>query len=257
MKHSLFLLFVLSLLIPGKMFAQSQSQSQSTKLVVRAKAKDAKFIGTSMGGAMIVVRDTETGEILAQGVTEGSTGDTGRLMDTPRTREMMLSTPGAAKFETSLALQEPLMVTIQATAPYAQKQSHVVVSTQIWMIPGKDITGDGIIMEIPGFAVDVLQPQAHEYTGKEEITVRANVVMMCGCPTSPGGLWDSSGYEIRALIKKEGEIIKTVPLGFTGKTSTYEGSFSPEGSAYEIIVYAYDPETGNTGVDKTSVVIRQ
>jgi len=38
--------------------------------------------------------------------------------------------------------------------------------------------------------------------------------------------------------------------------STYEGMFKPElPGAYEIMVYAYDPNNGNTGLDKTTVVV--
>jgi hypothetical protein len=147
-------------------------QAQETKLVVRAKAKDAKFIGSSMGGAFVVVKHAETGEILAKGKTAGSTGDTQQIMNTPKTRDLQLSTQGAAKFETTLQLDEPTFVTIEATAPYAQAQSHVTSSTQLWMIPGKDITGDGVLLEIPGFAVDVLSPQAHEVTSQKKIVSR-------------------------------------------------------------------------------------
>lgn len=254
MKKLLFsLLSIFCLVIFG---APQTSFSQSeTTVVVRAQAKDAKFIGSSMGGAMITIRNAETGEILAKGTTTGSTGDTGRLMQTPKERYMQLSTPGAAKFETSLQLDSPTFVTITATAPYAQPQSHAEVSTQVWLIPGKDITGDGILLEIPGFTIDVLSPQAHEVTSSAGIPIRANIVMMCGCPTSPGGLWDSNEYEINALVKKDGELVETVPLEFAGKTSTFEADFTPpENGAYEITVYAYHAETGNTGVDKTTVI---
>lgn len=249
-KYSTVLLTIL-LLIPVTLVAQSQQ----TQLVVRAKAKDAKFIGSSMGGAKIVVRNAETGEILAEGKTIGSTGDTKRLMRTPYERGMQLNTPGSAKFETTLQLEEPVFATIEATAPYAQAQAHAKTTTQLWLIPGKDITGDGILLEIPGFAVDVVSPQAHASVSSKEILIRANVVMMCGCPTSPGGLWNSDEYEIQAVIMKDGDKADTLPLSFAGQTSTYEGTFEPkEGGAYEIIVYAYHPDTGNTGVDKTTVI---
>lgn len=169
---------------------------------------------------------------------------------------MQLGTPGASKFETDLALEKPTFVEIEATAPYAQGQSHATVSTQVWIIPGKDITGDGIILEVPGFAVDVVAPQAHEVTEEDEITIRANIVMMCGCPTSPGGLWDSSEYEIKALVRQGDKQVASLPLTFAGKTSTFEGTFSPpEGGAYEITVYAFHPKTGNAGVDRSSVVV--
>lgn len=79
--------------------------------------------------------------------------------------------------------------------------------------------------------------------------------MMCGCPTSEGGLWDSSEYEIEALIKKDGNIIDTVPLAFTGQTSMFSAGYTaPERGVYEIIVTAYHDKTGNTGIGKSTVI---
>lgn len=233
----------------------AQAQPQPTTVTVRARAMDAKFIGTSMGGAMVTITNAETGDILARGVTEGSTGDTGRLMNTPEERYMQLSTPGAAKFETTLQLSQPVFARIAVTAPWAQPQSRVTSTTQLWLIPGKDITGEGIILEVPGFSIDIVAPQVHERTGGE-VTVRANVVMMCGCPTSPGGLWDSDKMEIRAMVMKGGETVATIPMEFTGKSSTFEGVFIPEeGGAYQVVVYGYDARTGNTGLDRTTVLV--
>ncbi len=236
---------------------EATAQNETTKVVVRALAKDAKFIGSSMGGAYVTIREVKTGELLAQGITEGSTGDTDKLVRQPRQRYSQISTKGAAKFEADIALDEPVFVEVSATAPGAQKQSQVRSSTQLWLIPGKDITGDGIILEIPGFAIDILQPQAHEVTNRNSIAITANAVMMCGCPTSPDGLWDSSEMEFRAVISKSGEQqVATKQMEFSGKTSTFEASFEPsEPGAYEITVWGFDQRTGNTGVDKTTVVI--
>lgn len=236
----------------------AQSATETTKVVVRAQSKDAKFIGTSMGGAMITIKNAQTAKLLAQGFTVGSTGDTQKLVRDASERYVQLSSPGAAKFEADLSLSEPTFVTIEAVAPYAKKQAHVTSSTQLWIIPGKDITGDGIILEIPGFSVDVLSPQTHSTLQGPQMTIRANIVMMCGCPTSDGGLWDSSEYEIEALIKKDGKKVDTIPLNFTGQTSTFESMYTAPGQGvYEITVYAYHAETGNTGVDKTTTIVSE
>jgi hypothetical protein len=74
---------------------------------------------------------------------------------------------------------------------------------------------------------------------------------------TPGGLWDSNKYEIKALVKYNGEIIKTVVLAFAGSPSAFKGeaAVSKKGT-YEVIVYAYDPLTGNTGVDRVTVKIK-
>ena len=73
---------------------------------------------------------------------------------------------------------------------------------------------------------------------------------------TPGGLWDSTQYEIKALIKYNGKIIKDINLAYNGSPSTFEG-IAPvsQSGTYEVIVYAYDPLSGNTGVDKAVVTV--
>ncbi|MEJ2634068.1 MAG: hypothetical protein P8184_02100 [Calditrichia bacterium] len=233
-----------------------------TKVVVRALAKDAKFIGTSMGGALVVIRAAESGEVLARGYTSGGTGDTRKLMQEPFTRGMQLSNETAAKYEITLDLTEPLFVTVEVYAPMAQRQSMVMGSTQLWLIPGKNITGDGILIEIPGFSVDILSPQAHQEISlakvPDGIPIRINLAMMCGCPVSPGGVWDSAQYEITALISRDGHVTDTIPLTYAGQASTFEGVFKPAGPGiYEITAYAFDAQHVNTGLDKTTVIVSE
>jgi hypothetical protein len=163
-------------------FAAKGLKAVETKLVVRVKAKDAKFVGTSMGGALVIVKESESGEILAKGFTSGGTGNTTRIMKEPIKRGTDLSDGSAAKFEANIDLDEPTLVTIEAFAPYAQKQSMIRSSTQVWLIPGKNIVGDGVILEVSGFAVDLLSPQAHERIklngGQATVPLKANIVMM-------------------------------------------------------------------------------
>lgn len=73
---------------------------------------------------------------------------------------------------------------------------------------------------------------------------------------TPGGLWDSSKYEIKALVKYDGRIIASAALAFTSP-STFQGeAVVTKKGVYEIFVYAFDPQTGNTGVDKTTVTVQ-
>jgi hypothetical protein len=72
---------------------------------------------------------------------------------------------------------------------------------------------------------------------------------------TPGGLWDSSKYEIKAMVKYDGKVTNTIPLDFAGP-STFKGGLKvTRAGNYEIIVYAFDPRTGNAGVDKMMVVV--
>lgn len=235
--------------------------AQSTKLVVRAKAKDAKFIGSSVGGAMILVRNADTGEILAQGLTSGSTGNTNLIMSTPQERHTRLADERTAKFETELELTEPTFVTIEAHAPYTKPGNRVAASTQAWLIPGRDMVGDGVILEIPGFVVDILNPRTYQVLSIRDLdsgflTVQANIVMMCGCAISDGGLWDGSKMKVRAIIKRDGQKLGEYPLLITETANLFEGRIPmTEPGNHEIIVYAFDPRTNNTGVAKVNFAL--
>ena len=57
-----------------------------TQIIVRVVSKDAKVIGSGVGGALVRIKNLETGVILAQGKQEGGTGDTERIMVKPRQR---------------------------------------------------------------------------------------------------------------------------------------------------------------------------
>ncbi|WP_211214945.1 hypothetical protein [Microbulbifer variabilis] len=230
----------------------------STEITVRAKAKDAKFIGSSIGGAMVIIREADTGEILAKGLTQGSTGDTGKIMKTPRERYAPIA-GGAAHFTAALDISEPVFLTVEVLAPYIKKQARVVAQTQTWLVPGKPISGEGLVVEIPGMVVDLLSPQTHLYTGldKSPFEIRANVVMMCGCSLTDGGLWDGSKIEVTALVKRDGRKFATVPLKIQDTMNTFSAPFATDlPGVYEILVYAYDARTGNTGVDRSSFIVK-
>ncbi|MFN4763048.1 hypothetical protein ACKGJN_08005 [Gillisia sp. Q332] len=228
--------------------------AQETSIMIRVKAKDAKFIGSSMGGSKVIVKEHLSGKILAEGYTSGSTGNTDRIMNNPISRNTQLSDEQTAGFMAKLLIEKPVFVTVSAYAPI---DNSVKSETQLWLIPGKDITGDGLILEIPGFKIDVLTPQLHESIGeKSEIEIRANIIMMCGCPLTSGGLWNADEYEVEALIFKDGKPLNPIPMQITDKQSTFlgKGDFSP--GNYEVNVYSYDPKTGNTGLGKTSFIVK-
>lgn len=242
---------ILMLLMVTSGFAQ-------TKITIRAKAKDAKFIGSSIGGARIIVKDASSGKILDEGITSGSTGDTDQIMRKAHERYGQLTDDNTGKFVASLDITAPRFVEVEVIAPYNAKQAAIKASTQLWVIPGKDITGDGLVIEIPGFIVGVLSPQAHEsLSSTGNIEIRANVVMMCGCTISKGGLWDADKITVNAIIRKDGEDYKTIPLKITDKVNTFAtGLEKPSPGLYEISIYAFDERTGNTGVDKVNFIVK-
>lgn len=157
--------------------------AEETTVTVRVLSRDAKFVGTSMGGARVTIRDAGTGELLVEGVTSGSTGDTGRLMSEARERGSGLATPGAAAFEATLDLDRPTLLEIAAYGPLAQLQSAVSASTTRWVVPGRGLDGgDGVVLELAGFVVDILAPAAHQVLQgpdqSQEVEVLVNLTML-------------------------------------------------------------------------------
>jgi hypothetical protein len=151
-----------------------------TKVTVRVVSKDAKVIGSGVGGALVRVKNLETGEILAQGKQEGGTGDTDRIMVQPRRRgESLYGTPDAAFYQADLLLDKPTQVEIFAEAPLAYPHAIQKGSKTITLIPGKHILGEGLVIELNGLIVNILNPSPREILKKgEPVLVRAEVRML-------------------------------------------------------------------------------
>lgn len=236
------------------------AMATETKIVVRAKAKDAKFIGSSLGGAYVIIRNKVNNQILAEGKTSGSTGNTNLIMKVPRERGNTIVDEHTAKFLATIDINEPTFVNIEVVSPINNKQASAKTSTELWLIPGKHILGDGIILEIPGFIIDILKPRTHHYIALDDIKdkpfkIQANIVMMCGCTINKGGLWDSDQMEVKGILKKNGSFFKEIEMSLIA-TNLFDGDVSIQASGqYELILYAYNPKSGNTGVDKVNYVV--
>jgi hypothetical protein len=151
-----------------------------TKIIVRVVAKDSKVIGSGVGGAFVRIKNLETGEILAQGKQEGGTGDTERIMVRPRRRrEVVYGTPDAAFFQAELPLERPTQIEIYTEAPLAYPHNIQKGSKTLTLIPGKHILGEGVIIELDGLIVNILNPSPKEVLKKgEELTIKAEVRML-------------------------------------------------------------------------------
>jgi hypothetical protein len=151
-----------------------------TKVIVRVVARDAQVIGSGVGGALVRIKNLETGEILAEGKQEGGTGSTERIMVQPRRRgEPVYATSGSAYFEARIPLGRPTPVEIVAEAPLKYPQAIQKGSKTLMLIPGKDVLGEGIVIELNGLIVNVLSPSAKEgLKGGEAVLVGAEVRML-------------------------------------------------------------------------------
>lgn len=239
----------------------SDCLAEETHVEVHVISKGAKFIGDSMGGTEITLEDANTGELLDRGKTSGTTGDTQLIMNEKLPHHAPVATDDAAGFRSTLDLDEPRRIRVVARGPLAQPQAAETVSATQWIVPGKHITsGDALTLEMPGLVVDILDPPAHLKLSPVDKPVKllANVTMMCGCPLEPGGLWDANQFEVAAIVEKQGDRVAEIPLDFAGSTSQFAGSATlQEAGAYEITVYAYNSSDGNTGVDKTTIVLQE
>ncbi len=93
-----------------------------TQIDVRVIAKDGKYLGDDIGGALVTIHDVHTGELLARGTTSGGSGQLD-LMTIPLTRAEILPVDEASVFTASLDLCEPRLIRVTAYGPLAAQQS--------------------------------------------------------------------------------------------------------------------------------------
>jgi hypothetical protein len=226
--------------------------AEPTRVLVRAQALDAKFIGDHMGGVRVSLTDTSTGKVLAQGLTKGGTGDTARIMKSPHVRGAELATAEAAGFEATLDLARPTLVRVHAEGPAGKPASAVSTSATMWVIPGRDVLGDGWLLTLAGLVIEpTVAPD-----GRGGLRIDAKVTLMCGCPIEAGGLWDAANYTVEARLFSGNREVAKAPLAFTGETSRFAGSLAslPPGH-YRLELAAFDRQTPNAGVISQAVDI--
>jgi hypothetical protein len=242
-----------------------------TQIDVHVLAKGGKFLGDDIGGAYVIISDAHTGELLKQGNTSGGSG-VENLMEISLTRAHVLTTTDASVFSATLNLEQPRLIKVTAYGPLAAQKSANTVSITQWVYPGKNITGTnggGFFLEIPGLVVQILNPPTHflPQTAPANIEIRANVTMMCGCPIGPAhSPWFPDLFEVSALIKGGNNLNTVVLLDYDANVpdevpsqfvSNWNVPKNDSGSPqiYEITVSAFQPITGNTGVDKATIII--
>jgi hypothetical protein len=236
----------------------AQTGGKETKVMIHAIARDAKVIGTHVGGARITVRDTSTGEILAQGMQQGGTGDTNTIMKTPRTRGMAVYSSGdASGFLAVLHLEKPTVVEISAEGPLGNAQATQRSSKTLLLVPGEDVLGEGILLEIHGFIVTPLAPlQDAKVKAGSPFEVRATVTMACGCPTEPDGLWDANKIHVVARLLRDGKVESEIPMTYAGVQNTFHADVPVTAAGpLELQVLAMDPASANFGMNREAIVV--
>ena len=227
-----------------------------TEIVVRVLARDGKLVGNPAGGASVVIRDTLTNVVLASGKTVGSSGNTDKLAVDPRTDQSVITGPGDAEFAATIDLDQPRRITVEIGAPGLGAYGGSAASSTQWVLPGKSPYGrNGWVLTLPGFMVDFLKPARHQEVpkGPVRVPIETNIVLMCGCPLAVGGIWDPTKFEIEYRVSSKGKPVANGPLRYGGRPNRFVGEFSaPETGVYDIVVTAFDPASGNSGVAETT-----
>jgi len=236
----------------------AQTGSKETKVMIRAVARDAKVIGTHVGGARITVKDIATGEILAQGMQQGGTGDTDVIMKKPHTRGMSVyNTPDASGFLAVLHIDKPTVVEISAEGPLGNAQATQRTTKTMLLVPGEDVLGEGILLEIHGFIVTAISPLADaKVKAGSPFEVKATVMMACGCPTEPDGLWDANKIHVVARLLRDGKVQSEIPMTYAGVQNTFHADIpATEAGPLELQILSMDAASANFGMLKEAVAI--
>lgn len=235
------------------------SYAEPTDITVRVVARNAQYVGDLIDGAFVTITDAASGELLAQGITEGQAGNPKRTMRTPRKRSEPMAVERDAKFVASLDIDEPRYVQVTAYGPLDERFAANRASATQWVVPGKHITGgDGWVLELPGLLVapDVEASTVSLSKAASGIAIEAEVMLMCGCPIKPDFFWDAGDYEVVAIVDRGEDEFGRFPLQYAGAASEFEGDFRTDfPGVYDITVYAYDKRTGNTGLGRVELTV--
>lgn len=232
---------------------------QPTTVLVRVVAHGAMVLGREVGGARVTITDVVSGNILATGLQQGESGDQNQIMRTPHLmEEPIYSSRASAAFTATLELQKPTLVEISAEGPLAYPASLQRTSKTLLLIPGQDLTNDGIVLHLYGYLVQIERPRPREpLIAKDDVRLRASIRTLSGSLVRPHGDWDSRKIRIYGEVLIGDRIIERLQLFYDEGSRTFEAPFFvppskevPDGIKLRVI--ATDLATGNSGMDQAN-----
>jgi hypothetical protein len=230
-------------------------EPQPTRIIVRVVSHGSMVLGREVGGARVTITDVASGEILATGIQQGEAGDQNQIMRTPRMMdEPQYSTRASASFTTTLNLTQPILVDITAEGPLAHPAAAQRSSQRVWLIPGQDMTNDGIVLALYGYIVQIEHPKPHEpLIAREDVMLRASVRTLSGSLVRPHGDWDSRKIRIFGEVLIGNRVHERLQMFYSGRNAEFEAPFfvplpqdAPGGITLRVI--AADPAGGNFGI---------
>lgn len=230
-----------------------------TTILVRVVGHGTMVLGREVGGARITITDVETKQILATGIQQGEAGDQNQIMRTPHLMEEPLySSRPAADFKTTLTLRKPTLVEITAEGPISYPAALRRAATTVLLIPGQDLTSDGIVLHLYGYIVQIEHPKPGEpLIAKEDVQLRASIRTLSGAPVRPHGDWDSRKIHIYGELMIGDRILERLQLFYSSDKGCFEAPFfvpsqkdAPDGITLRVI--AADPGSGSVGLGEAA-----
>jgi len=243
----------------------------STSILVRVQARGGKFLGPDIGYSYVTVRDVANGQLLAQSVAAGDSGQlgtalmpsvsTGVVLSSPTTPNWLAPTAGTpsptAGFLGTFDLDAPALIEISAAGTPNGVPNQHTTSVRMWIWPGAQLTTEpGLVLELPGLNVQILEPNPAQLPPSgQSIAVTAWVTMMCGCKIIDGGAWPTGEFAVNAyLVAPGGTIASSCAMTIQtndGKqvASVFTGSlpYPATTGEYQLIVGAVQAATSNAG----------
>jgi len=236
--------------------------TMTTSLLVRVQALGGKFLGPDIGYSLVTIRDVLTGNVLAQGLAEGDSGQlvtsaappagatTGTIV-TGSTFQWLVPTSGSpsptAGLQADFDLDQPMLVEISAdTLTNGMPNGHRVAA-QTWLVPGVDAVAEpGLVLTIPGLNVQILTPNVLQ-PASSPLKVEAWVTMMCGCKISDTTDWRTDEFTVTAMaIDAEGNCAASKAMTLQ-QTSVFCVELTLPSGDYQLVVTAVQGATSNQG----------
>ena len=239
------------------------NEPQPTTILVRVVAHGAMVLGKDVGGARVMITDVASGRILATGLQQGEAGDQNQIMRTPRMMgEPVYTSRPSASFSATLDLAAPTQVDITAEGPLAYPAAAQRASARVWVIPGQDLTQDGIVLTLNGYIVEINAPRPNEpLIEREDVMLRASVRTLSGSLVRPHGDWDSRKIQIYGEVLIGDHVLERLQMFYTGRQADFEAPFfvplsqeAPDGITVRVV--AADPAGGNFGVGHATFPVR-
>jgi hypothetical protein len=179
-------------------------------------------------------------------------------MKKPHTRGMTVFSAGdTSGYLAVLHLEKPTVVEVSAEGPLGNAQATQRSSKTLLLVPGEDVLGEGILLEIHGFIITPLAPLPDaKVKAGSPFEVRATVTMACGCPTEPDGLWDANKIRVVARLLRNGKVESEIPMTYAGVQNTFHVDVpNAAPGPMELQVLAMDPGSANFGMNREAIAI--